>query len=304
MENNNSVGTVLIRTVLIVINPISGDVDKEDLESRIETFCIPCFIRPIFYKTSGEEDLKELRKMIAEKKPDAVFAAGGDGTVNLVAEALNHTPTPLGILPLGSGNGLSKDLGIPQDPDEALDLMRHHQIKGIDTLDLNGHCSFHLSDLGFNALVVKKFSEGETRGPGAYAWIAMQEYLSYEPRRFKIVTDTENFEGPAFMLTIANANTFGSNAAINPGGIIDDGMFEICLIEPFPKAAGLGILYKLYTDSINESVYTQRIRCREATIYNPENEVAHVDGEPKDLGTEIKVKIHPRSLNVILPPGQ
>ncbi len=70
--------------------------------------------------------------MIAEKKPDAVFAAGGDGTVNLVAEALNHTPTPLGILPLGSGNGLSKDLGIPQDPDEALDLMRHHQIKGTD----------------------------------------------------------------------------------------------------------------------------------------------------------------------------
>jgi diacylglycerol kinase family enzyme len=103
------------------------------------------------------------------------------------------------------------------------------------------------------------------------------------------------------MLTIANANTFGSNASINPGGIIDDGKFEICLIEPFPKAAGLGILYKLYTDAINESVYTRRIRCSQATIYNLDEEVAHVDGEPKVLGKEIKVKIHPGSLKVILP---
>lgn len=289
------------RNVLFVINPISGGLDKEDLEARIEGYCAPYEIQPSFYKTTGLKDLEELRKMITGQEPDAVFAVGGDGTVNLVAEALNQTGTPLGIIPLGSGNGLSKDLGIPQDPDEALELLRNHHVKSIDTLDLNGHCSFHLSDLGFNALVVKRFSEGETRGPGAYAWIAMQEYLSYEPRHYRIETDTDNFDGPAFMLTIANANTFGSNAAINPGGIIDDGMFEICLIEPFPKAAGLGILYKLYTDAINESVYTRRIRCSQATIYNLEDEVAHVDGEPKDLGREIQVKILPCSLKVILP---
>jgi diacylglycerol kinase (ATP) len=290
------------KTVLFVINPISGDLDKEDLEARIEGFCLSCDIRQIFYNTTGQGDLEELRKMIFEKKPDAVFAAGGDGTVNLVAEALNHTATPLGIIPMGSGNGLSKDLGIPQDPDEALVLLQHYQVKSIDTLDLNGHCSFHLSDLGFNALVVKRFSEGVTRGPGAYAWIAMQEYLAYEPRQYRIETDTDSFDGPAFMLTVANANTFGSNAAINPDGIIDDGKFEICLIEPFPKAAGLGILYKLYTDAINESVYTRRIRCSQATIYNLEDEVAHVDGEPKDLGKIIKVTMHPSSLKVILPP--
>lgn len=291
------------KTVLFVINPISGDVRKEDLEARIEQVCLPLQMDISFYKTSGHDDLSEIRNLVSQKKPDAVFAAGGDGTVNLVAEVLNHSQTPIGILPLGSGNGLSKDLGIPQDLDEALDLIPAHQVKAIDTLDLNGHSSFHLSDLGFNALVVQRFAEGETRGPGAYAWIAMQEYLSYEPRQYRVETDTDNFEGAAFMLTIANANTFGSNAAINPDGKIDDGMFEICLLEPFPKAAGLGILYRLYTDAINESVYTRRIKCRQATIYNLEGEVAHVDGEPKDLGREIHVRINPGSLRVVLPVG-
>jgi diacylglycerol kinase (ATP) len=289
------------QSVLFVINPISGDIDKEDLEARIETVCVSRGLEHRLFKTSCTNDLEDLRHQLQTKPPDAVFAAGGDGTVNLVANVLNHTSIPLGIIPLGSGNGLSKDLGIPQDPDEALELVLDHRIKAIDTLDINGHCSFHLSDLGFNALVVKKFAEGQTRGPGAYAWIAMQEYLSYEPRHYRILTDTEDFDGQAFMLTIANANTFGSNAAINPDGVIDDGKFEICLIEPFPKAAGLGILYRLYTDAINESVYTRRIRCSQATISNLDGEVAHIDGEPVDLGEEIKVKIHPGSLHVILP---
>src|SRR5690606_5871702 len=129
----------------------------------------------------------------------------------------------------------------------------------IDTIDLNGQPSIHLSDLGFNALVVKRFCEGDRRGPGAYAWIALQEYMNYEPKFYRIETDTENFEGEAFMVTIANANAFGSNAAINPSGILNDGRFEICLIEPFPKAAAPGLLYRMYTDNIDGSVYTRRI---------------------------------------------
>lgn len=149
--------------------------------------------------------------------------------------------------------------------------------------------------------MVKRFCDGDTRGPGAYAWIALQEYLSYTPKVYKIDTDTDSFEGEAFMVTIANANAFGSNATINPNGILNDGRFEICLIEPFPKAAGLGILYKLYTDNIDNSVYTRKISCRQATIYNLDHEVMHIDGEPVELGDEIKIEMHQQSLKVFLP---
>ncbi|NDK55422.1 hypothetical protein GWO68_05795 [Pontibacter sp. BT213] len=288
-------------TILFVINPIAGDIDKEALEEEIETICREHNITHVFYKTTGEEDDAAIKKLIAEHKPEAVFAVGGDGTVSQVAALLIDTSTPLGIIPLGSGNGLSKDLHIPQDTENALELIHRHVVRNIDTLDINGQPSIHLSDLGFNALVVKRFSEGETRGPGSYAWIALQEYLSYEPKFYTIETDTERFEGEAFMVTIANANAFGSNAAINPTGILNDGRFEICLIERFPKAAGLGILYKLYTDSIDDSVYTRKLTCRSAIIHNAEHEVMHIDGEPVKLSDEIRVKIKPKSLKVILP---
>ncbi|MFD2245067.1 diacylglycerol/lipid kinase family protein [Pontibacter ruber] len=287
--------------LLFVINPIAGDIDKEELEEEIQTLCHADGINYNIYKTTGEEDKKKIKELLAEHKYDAVYAVGGDGTVNLVSCLLIGTTTPLGIIPLGSGNGLSKDLNIPQDTEEALQLIHSHVVRNIDTIDVNGHPSVHLSDLGFNALVVKNFSEGDRRGPGAYAWIALQEYLNYVPKFYRIETDTETFEGEAFMVTIANANAFGSNANINPNGILNDGRFEICLIEPFPKPAGLGILYKLYTGGIDSSVYTRILSCKTATIYNIDNEVVHVDGEPVEMEQEIKVTIHPKSLKVILP---
>ncbi|MBD1395989.1 hypothetical protein H9Q13_02330 [Pontibacter sp. JH31] len=290
-----------IQNLLFVINPIAGDIEKEELVEEIKAICEAHQLNHKLYKTTGEQDQGKIKALLEEERFDAVFAVGGDGTVSLVGALLIGTKTPLGIIPLGSGNGLSKDLNIPQDTEEALQLIHNHVIRNIDTIDLNGHPSIHLSDLGFNALVVQRFCEGDRRGPGSYAWIALQEYLNYEPKFYRIETDTENFEGDAFMVTIANANAFGSNAAINPNGVLNDGRFEICLIEPFPKAAGLSILYKMYTDNIDSSIYTRRISCRRATIYNVDREVMHVDGEPAELGNEIKVTMHPKSLKVILP---
>ena len=290
--------------ILVVINPISGDVEKEALEEEIMEKCKEHHINCDIYRTTGEDDKQKIKAMLAGKKYDAAYAAGGDGTVNILGSLLIHTNTPLGIIPLGSGNGLSKDLNIPQDTEDALDLFHSHVVRNIDTITINGIPSIHLSDLGFNALVVKRFCEGDTRGPSSYAWIALQEYLGYVPKHYRIETDAESFEGEAFMVTIANANAFGSNANINPNGILNDGKFEICLIEPFPKPAGLGILYKLYTDSIDSSVYTRKISCRRATIYNLDHEVVHIDGEPVELEDELKVEMHPKSLKVILPPPE
>ncbi len=293
-----------LKNLLFVINPIAGDIEKDELEEEIVTICQQHDIAYDIYHTTGEDDKEILKKKIEEKGYDGVFTAGGDGTVSIVASLLIGSDIPLGMIPLGSGNGLSKDLGIPQDTEEAMELIHRNIIRSIDTLTLNGHPSIHLSDLGFNALVVNGFAESGTRGPGSYARIALQEYLSYEPKTYRIETDRDTFEGKAFMVTIANANAFGSNASINPDGILNDGQFEICLIEPFPKAAGIGIMYKLYTDSIDTSVYSHRLSCKSATIYNLEDEVMHIDGEPIKLGKVIKVEMHSKSLKVILPEDQ
>ncbi|WBA42919.1 diacylglycerol/lipid kinase family protein [Hymenobacter canadensis] len=292
-----------LRNLLFVLNPVSGDISKVELESSITAYCTERGRKARFYHTTGQNDLKNLRHHLQQHAYDAVFAAGGDGTVSLVAEALLNGLVPLGILPLGSGNGLSKDLGIPQDPREALKLTWQHQIHAIDTLQINGRFAAHLADLGFNALIVERFDQGDTRGPGAYVRIATQEYLSYAPATYQVETEHEQWEGPAFMLTIANARTFGSNVIINPDSHLDDGEFEVCLIEPFPGTAAPGILYNLYTAGFDASEYTRRLRGRQVRIRVPgaTQVLCQIDGEPCQLTTPIEVKIRPRSLRVLVP---
>lgn len=289
--------------LLFVLNPISGDIDKAEFEGKITDYCLERGRKVEFYHTTGDDDLQHLQHHLREVAYDAVFAAGGDGTVSLVAEALTNGTVPLGIVPLGSGNGLSKDLGIPQDIDQALRLTWEHRTLVMDTVRVGGKFSAHLADLGFNALVVKQFDKGDVRGPGAYVRIATQEYLSFEPETYHIQTDVEVWEGPAFMLTVANANTFGSNVVINPESPLDDGQFEICLIDPFPNAAAPGILYNLYTSGFDASDYTRRLCCRRATISVPgKTEVlVQIDGEPCNLPTPIEVEINPKSLRVLVP---
>jgi len=288
------------KNILFVLNPISGDISKEEVKQLTQKYCETKNLQSEIYETTGKGDENALQ-LLLQKEFDLVVAIGGDGTVSLVAKVLNHSDVPLGILPLGSGNGLSKDLGIPQDIAAALNILGTGKIKAIDSLEVNGHTAFHLCDLGFNARIVKLFCEGETRGPGAYAKIAFQEYMTYEPFTYQIKTDQETFAGPAFMLTIANANAFGSNAAINPEGEVDDGFFEICLIEPFPTTAAIGILYDLYTNAIQKSVYSRVLKCRSAVINKAPGDILQIDGEPVLVGDEINIKLHQRSLKVLVP---
>ncbi|MDQ4139917.1 MAG: hypothetical protein M3142_05280 [Bacteroidota bacterium] len=290
--------------LLFIINPISGDVDKSDLVAAVSEYCHHYSIKYKIYKTTGEGDLTKLKQLMRTYNPDAIFAAGGDGTVSQAARVVNHTSVPLGIIPLGSGNGLSKDVGIPQIMEEALALIGNHTIKAIDTLELNGHPCFHISDLGFNALVVARYSEAESRGAQTYALIALQEYLNYECHQYRVETDRETFEGEAFMLTITNSNAFGSNVKINPNGIIDDGIFEICLIESFPKLAAFEIMYNLYTETPEDSQYTRILSCKSATIYNYTDTLAQIDGEVVELGKKIEVKLLPKSLRIVVPAEQ
>lgn len=289
------------KKLLFVINPISGGVDKDDAETHIQNFCQQHGIEPVIFRTSGQEDALQAMVLCTDHCPDAVIATGGDGTVNLVGTMLIGKNLPMGIIPLGSGNGLSKDLKIPQEFDEALQVVQRFNVQAIDTLCINDIPSLHLSDVGFNALIVKRFSEGDTRGPSAYAWNLVKEYAGYEPKSYEIITDKDYFKGKAFMVTIANANMFGSNATINPDGEIDDGLFEVCILEEFPKVAGLNILYQMYRTNINDSLYSKVFKCRRATIHNVDKELMQIDGEPMEAADTLEVTILPKSLKVILP---
>jgi len=287
--------------LLFVYNPISGGKKKIDVKGIIEDFCRNNNIEPKFFETTGNDDKGNLKKFFLTLNPDGVIAIGGDGTVNLAGAMLVGTKTPLGILPQGSANGLAKDLHIPEDIIEALNLVRKFRVHPIDTIKINDKDAFHLSDFGFNARIVHRFSESFMRGKISYAYYGLLEFFCFKPFSYFIETPNFKYEGKAFMMIVTNANQFGTNVMINPLGDIDDGYFEIIVLKPFSRFVAPYILYKLLKNSIHRTRYSKIIRCKKATIINHENESFHIDGEPVELNQIIEIKIVPKGLYVIRP---
>lgn len=290
------------KKILFVINPISGGVDKDEMVKQIEMFCEDHAIAHSLYFTAGKNDRELIRNEIDGFDPDTIVAAGGDGTVNLVAELILNTDKALGILPTGSGNGLAKDLKIPQlNLNAALKVLMDPNVRRIDTLTANGRFFMHICDLGFNAHVVKLFNKTRKRGLLSYIRFSVREFFKYKTFRYQIITDKTMRKGFAFMITIANSNQFGSNLTINPDGKVDDGEFEIIIIKRFPRKQVFSILYRLMTHRITFSPYSIVLQAKQAVIITKKNKTLQYDGEILGKIREVEIKINPHSLLVIAP---
>jgi diacylglycerol kinase (ATP) len=291
-----------LKRYLFVINPISGEVDKSALDKLLNDFATTYKWDYKTYKTTGNNDPEQLRQLLQEYQPEIAVAIGGDGTVSLVARLLVGTPIVLGIIPGGSGNGFSKDLGLPQNNfSAALVALLHGRIAKMDTLKANEFFFMHLADVGFNAHIVKLFNQSESRGLLTYMRFGLREFFKYPSNYYEVITDNGNFSGYAFMITVANSNKYGSSLTINPDGHWGDGRFEIIIIKQFKKKEALRIFYRLLTKKIKFSPHCHIIQCTRATVYCEKKKTLQYDGEFAKKVRKIDFEILPASLHIIVP---
>lgn len=246
--------------------------------------------------TQAKGHATELASMaVHSKKWDVIVAVGGDGTVNEVATALVHQKVPLGILPMGSGNGLARHLGIPLTLSQSLNHLFASHTHRIDSAILNQQPFFCVAGLGFDAHVGHLFGQQTRRGWNTYMKVSMQAYWDYVPQRVKI--NEQMIE--VFSLSFANAGQFGNNAWVAPHADMADGRLEICTVAPFPKWYGTALTYQLFTKSLHSSEYISYQSLPELVIETDYPALVHYDGEPWQLDTNrIEVKIVPNSLMI------
>lgn len=226
-----------------------------------------------------------------------VIAIGGDGTINETAKALLHTRTALGIVPLGSGNGLARHLGLPLPPHRAIERALAGRPVVIDSGQVNEHPFFCTTGIGFDAHVAHLFARQSVRGLVTYARLAFQAFLSYKPQEYRLDGEAQTL----FALTVANAGQFGNNAWIAPKANIADGLLDVCRMQPFPKRDTGIITWQLFNRKLDQSAYLQTTQTRSATIQGEGPLAIHVDGEPVELPTDtMTVTVVPNSLLVIL----
>jgi diacylglycerol kinase (ATP) len=255
-----------------------------------------------FAFTEGPGDATRISQKAVKSGIDIIVAAGGDGTINEVASGLVGNKGTLGIIPLGSGNGIARSLNIPIPMDECIRFLIHPTIRPIDVGVVNNHFFFGICGIGFDAEIGKKFQDFGFRGPIPYFMIGVREYLFYQPRRFQLEFDGEKKEVQALLVAIANTKQYGNGAVIAPDANPEDGLFDLCIVYKVAAWKAACNSYKLFKGQINKTDFYEYHRCKSVRIISQSiSSAVHTDGEPLQLGDSLEVTLMEKALNVCTP---
>jgi len=288
--------------ILFVINPVSGGKEKHDWEASIREFFKDKPHTIDFYLLTGNNDKISIQHHIDRIQPDRVVAVGGDGTVKMLAAILKETPIALGILPAGSANGMATELKIPMQAEEALKIIVDGESRKLDLIKINEEeICLHLSDIGLNALLIKYFEGSKGRGMWGYGKAIFKVLWKKTLMYVTIKTDKEEIKRKAFMVVIANAQTYGTGAIINPIGKLDDGLFEIVVVR---KLNLIELLKMLITHKPFHPNRIEVFQTKTVEMHLKRKAYFQVDGEFLGKAVCVKARVLPQIVNIILPQPQ
>jgi len=286
--------------ITILVNPKAGfGRDRASLAEKVlDQF--PKGEAEIVIPRSREETAARAREAAAAGA-EMVVAVGGDGTVREIASNLVGTDTVLGVLPLGSGNGFARGIGIGVALPAALETLRTGKDKAIDVGEVNGAPFFCVSGIGFDALVGAEFDRSPVRGFLPYFGIAARESLQYRPVEVSIRFDDRELIAKVFFVTVANMNQYGAGAIIAPKADPSDGLLDVVVVRHLSVFELIYAAPKLFDGSVEELSRLETVRSRSFRIVRAQSGPLHLDGEPVREGHVLDYRVRPEALRVRVP---
>jgi YegS/Rv2252/BmrU family lipid kinase len=287
--------------ILFIINPMAGGTNHEQTILSLKELVSTKGFDARFYLTTGDGDESKIKKEIDKFKPDRVVAGGGDGTIQLVAKILLPYDTTMGILPLGSANGLATALEIPKDPIEAMEkIIKSTRTRPMDMLRFNDkHLCIHLSDIGVNALIVKKYHEGGEKGLLGYAKHLLSAIQETPLHHATIRTPDGTVEKEGFLMAFANAHKYGTGVQISEGSV-SDGKFEICNVEKVTLDNAIKAGLTALNVFVDKDMFSDVISSKSADITIEPEAHFQIDGEYMGLTDHLKIEIVPGALKLLV----
>ncbi len=288
---------------ILIVNPISGSADKTALIAQIETVLKSKSVDFQIITTSYPGHARELAEQFGRETDTVIVAIGGDGTVNEIGSALLHSNTPLGLIPVGSGNGLARHLKIPLQPLKALEVILEHQVARIDAGELNGKPFFITCGFGFEAEVTHNFNARKSRGLIGYVKEVLKLYPLYSSAKYRLQYNQKEKKRDAFSITIANSSQYGNNAVIAKDASVSDGLLDLCVIKNYPKLFGPQLGLSLFLQNLHNSSFYRAEKVTELEL-NLEIEAreinAHIDGEAIHVDLPARIVCIPNALNILV----
>jgi diacylglycerol kinase (ATP) len=294
------------RKFLVFINPISGAKNKVAAQKIVEEQLTKNKFAYEILPTQKDANYNYLNEKIEQDKITDVIICGGDGSVNQIGAYLTKSKVNIGIIPLGSGNGLAFTAGISANASKAMDIIIKGKLQKIDAFYINQHFSCHLIGVGFDAEVAHQFAVHPSRGGAIYVKLVIKNYFKAKPYPFQIKIADKIINTQAFFVCVANSNQFGNKIKIAPKASLSDGLLDVVVVN---KTNKLDVFFKMMRQLFLGQVknvddkrrVVQYYQTKDIEIINNAKAPLHIDGEPFDTEKNIKIKIIENALNLLVP---
>ncbi len=287
-----------------IINPVSGP--RRDL-CGLKT-CIEAFIRSRRWQGSLEvsqapDHARQLAREAIGRGDDMVIAVGGDGTFNEVAREAMGGDTIVGLIPRGSGNGLARHLGIPLKTPQALDNLVTGTVFRMDSASADGRPFFNVMGMGFDAEIGRRFNDLSHRGPLPYFLKSAALLFQYRPQNYIIKNGSIKEVASAWVVAVGNGSQYGNHARIAPSASVADGLLDLTAISLNKWHHLPRICMGLFNGKLLNMPGIYSTRMSHMMIQRDQAGILHTDGEIHPCGKSVLVQVHPRSLNIKIPPS-
>ncbi len=257
-----------------------------------------------YHEAQDAADLQKQAQAAAGSGYERVLVAGGDGSAHAAVNALRGTDTALGVLPLGHGNDLARALGIPLDPLAAAEFLLRAPVGSIDLAVAGERAYACVAGVGFDAAANRRANSwgGWLTGHARYFFAAMATLASYRPLRIDLVSDSEEYRGEVMWAAVANAPAYGGGLRIAPEAQLDDGLLDICIIEPISSPTALRLYARMRRGQHLSMPCVRYFRAGHVQLRAPAGAELWGDGELVGK-LPLEIKVEPAALRVLRAPA-
>ncbi|RKU10550.1 hypothetical protein C6502_09970 [Candidatus Poribacteria bacterium] len=291
------------REFVLITNPISGKGKAGAVAEQALQHLTAQGYTGRLELTTQAGDAKRIAREAIENGSHWIIACGGDGTIHEVVNAIAERPDViLGVLPCGKGNDFAEALKIPTKPIEAIEVLLVGTTRQVDLGKIGDYYFDTIVTCGYDAEVSRRVTEEGTpfSGTAAYVYTAITTLFRYRSPVVRLEGDFGSYEGEILLTATGLTASYGGGMKIVPGAIIDDGLFDVCIIEPVPHRTVLRLLFTLFWGGHAGHPAVQMHRTKSMTIETDPPILLYADGE-RICYTPATVEIVERGLTVIAP---
>ena len=273
----------LLKKIHFIINPVAGKGNNSLSYKHLESIFNKEQYTVVIKESSYKNHALKLTEASITEGANIIVACGGDGTVNEVASCLvNQNNILLGILPIGSGNGLASNLNIPKNINKALHLLKTESSITIDIGLINDRFFFSNCGIGFDAQVIKDYEASKRRNLISYVLAYFKTvFKKFKVDEYKVEINNKIIQFKPFMIFTSNSNELGYSISLTPQSSLQDGLLDILLVSKIGvfKVLLLTVLMLLKKHTILKEIQQLQTNKLTVTQINSSEIEAQIDGE-------------------------